>query len=59
MAEPEGGFAFGRNQKLPRTLGLAIFSYLSADDLVNASVVSKAFGVMATDPSLWHYKNQV
>jgi hypothetical protein len=39
--------------KQPKTMTLTIFSFLSNADLYNASLVSKEWSKLATDPALW------
>jgi hypothetical protein len=40
-------------QKQTRTTALSIFSYLSNEDLFNASIVSKTWSNLAFDNELW------
>lgn len=43
------------NVSLPKSLGLGIMSYLSNEELYNASLVSKAWCCLALDEGLWEF----
>mmetsp|Transcript_20756 Transcript_20756/g.41531 ORF Transcript_20756/g.41531 Transcript_20756/m.41531 type:complete len:1261 (+) Transcript_20756:622-4404(+) len=47
---------FGKNPAQPRTTSLAVLSYLSNDDLYNASLVCKQWTNLSLDEELWDYR---
>lgn len=56
-AEPTLAY-FGDNlPEQPKTTALAIFSFLSNDDLYNAGLVSKSWSKTATDEELWKFQS--
>ena len=42
----------------PKTAALAIFSFLSNDDLYNAGLVCKRWSKLAVDKELWKFQTQ-
>merc|ERR1712032_622597 len=46
---------FGENRKQPKTTALAVFSFLSNDDLYHASLVCRRWGELAFDDELWKF----
>ena len=54
--EKEPAFPFfGKNPEQPKTTALAVFSYLSNDDLFNSGLVCKQWSQLATDEELWQF----
>lgn len=47
---------FGENRKQPKTTALAVFSFLSNDDLYHASLVCRRWGELAFDDELWKFQ---
>lgn len=47
---------FGETRKQPKTTALAVFSYLSNDDLYHASLVCRRWGGLAFDDELWKFQ---
>jgi len=46
---------FGETTKQPKTTALAVFSFLSNDDLYHASLVCRRWGELAFDDELWKF----
>ena len=47
---------FGEKMKQPKTTALAVFSFLSNDDLYHASLVCRRWGELAFDDALWKFQ---
>ena len=47
---------FGENGKQPKTTTLAVFSFLSNEDLYHACLVCKRWKNLAFDEELWKFK---
>lgn len=54
-SEPTESY-FGENIKQPKTTALAVFSFLSNDDLYHASLVNRRWGELAFDDELWKFQ---
>jgi hypothetical protein len=56
--EPEATLPFfgGKYPEQPKTTALAIFSFLSNDDLYNAGLVCKSWSQLAMDGELWKFQ---
>ena len=46
---------FGEKLNQPKTTALAVFSFLSNDDLYHASLVCRRWGELAFDDELWKF----
>jgi hypothetical protein len=49
----------GTLPKQPKTAALAIFSFLSNDDLYNAGLVCKSWSMLAMDNELWKFQKVI
>lgn len=54
-AEPPVPYFGYKNTSQTKTTALAIFSFLSNDDIYNASLVSKAWSKLSLDEELWQF----
>ena len=54
VSEPLESY-FGEERKQPKTTALAVFSFLSNDDLYHASLVCRRWGELAFDEELWKF----
>jgi len=54
-SEPTESY-FGEKIKQPKTTALAVFSFLSNDDLYHASLVNRRWGELAFDDELWKFQ---
>ena len=55
-SEPTEPFFGIKNSKQPKTTALAVFSFLSNDDLYHASLVCRRWGELAFDNELWKFQ---
>jgi hypothetical protein len=57
VAEPTLAYFGDKLPEQPKTTALAIFSFLSNDDLYNAGLVSKSWTKLAMDEELWKFQS--